>query len=202
MALESLFANILTAFGDSLRKLRLSRGGSQEQLAQFIGVSTQAVRNWEAGRHQPTAYHLERLASFYGIAQTELLRQLPRVAFPIEESNVPIAITGYLMSGEDAHPTSVPLGTINIPETIRREHSKVFGLIVRGDSLLTDGISDGDVVLVDPDAEPAEGNIEVVLISDSLFPRVVRAELEVEEAEPLPGNATRVGKVVWHLRRL
>jgi transcriptional regulator with XRE-family HTH domain len=203
VALEDFFANILVAFGETLRELRLARGYSQEQLAQLIGVSTQAVRNWEAGRHQPTTHHLQRLAGNYGIALDELLRQLPRVAFPIEESSIPISITGYLMAGEDAHPPSVPLGAINIPETIRREHSRVFGLIVRGDSLLTDEIADGDVVLVDPDAEPVEGSIEVVLIGDSLFPRVVRSEPEANNhEEPLPGNAQRVGKVVWHLRRL
>jgi transcriptional regulator with XRE-family HTH domain len=182
--------------------LRLARGYSQEQLAQLIGVSTQAVRNWEAGRHQPTTHHLQQLAGIYGIALEELLRQLPRVGFPIEESSIPISITGYLIAGEDAHPPSVPLGAINIPETIRREHSRVFGLIVRGDSLVSDEIADGDVVLVDPDAEPVDGSIEVVLIGDSLFPRAVRPEAGANGKEPLPGNAQRVGKVVWHLRRL
>lgn len=83
----------------------------------------------------------------------------------------------------------------------------MFGLIVRGDSLLQDGIADGDVVLVDPDSEPVAGSIEVVHIGDSLFPRVVQAEEVLHgEGSPPPDNPAaapvRVGKVVWHLRRM
>jgi len=38
-------------FPDALRALRLSRGLTQAQAGQIIGVTTQTISNWECGRH-------------------------------------------------------------------------------------------------------------------------------------------------------
>lgn len=58
------------AVGKNIAKLRKERGLSQEQLANGLHVTRQAVSNWETGRSQPDLDMLEALA---GIFQTDIL---------------------------------------------------------------------------------------------------------------------------------
>ena len=48
--------------GDRIREARNKLGLTQAQLAQQVGVSSQTVWAWEAGRVKPTHEHLEDLA--------------------------------------------------------------------------------------------------------------------------------------------
>ena len=52
--------------GKNIVKLRKEQGMSQEQLAQKLRVTRQAVSNWETGRSQPDLDMLETLASAFG----------------------------------------------------------------------------------------------------------------------------------------
>ena len=52
--------------GKNIVKLRKEQGMSQEQLAQKLHVTRQAVSNWETGRSQPDLDMLETLASAFG----------------------------------------------------------------------------------------------------------------------------------------
>ena len=52
--------------GKNIVKLRKEQGMSQEQLAQKLHVTRQAVSNWETGRSQPDLDMLEALASAFG----------------------------------------------------------------------------------------------------------------------------------------
>ena len=48
--------------GDRIREARTKLGLTQAQLAGWVGVSSQTVWAWEAGRVKPTHEHLEELA--------------------------------------------------------------------------------------------------------------------------------------------
>ena len=54
------------AVGKNIVKLRKEQGMSQEQLAQKLHVTRQAVSNWETGRSQPDLDMLEALAGAFG----------------------------------------------------------------------------------------------------------------------------------------
>lgn len=54
--------------------------------------------------------------------------------------------------------------TIDIPRDMARP--SVFALKVRGESMILDGIFDGDYVIVEPVEEPKEGDIVVALIDN------------------------------------
>ena len=56
--------------GKNIVKLRKEQGMSQEQLAQKLHVTRQAVSNWETGRSQPDLDMLEALASAF---ETDIL---------------------------------------------------------------------------------------------------------------------------------
>lgn len=56
-----------TVFSTQLQKLRKSKGVKQEQLAEHLGVSTQAVSKWENGSY-PDGDLLPRIAKFFDVS--------------------------------------------------------------------------------------------------------------------------------------
>lgn len=56
-----------------LQKLRKEKGYSQEQLAEALGISRQAVSKWERAEASPDTDNLILLARLYGISLDELL---------------------------------------------------------------------------------------------------------------------------------
>lgn len=62
-------------FGDRLKQIRTSQGLSQEQLAEKIGVSRQAITKWETKRGLPDVENMVILAEIFKITLDELVLQ-------------------------------------------------------------------------------------------------------------------------------
>ena len=62
---------ILAALGARLRNARTQAGFKQEEVARNIEVSTQSVRNWEAGRTEPSTERLQRMSLLYNVPVAE-----------------------------------------------------------------------------------------------------------------------------------
>lgn len=58
---------------ENLRKLRLSRGNRQEDLATHLGVSVQSVSKWERGENLPDLTLIPAIASYYDVSVDDLL---------------------------------------------------------------------------------------------------------------------------------
>ena len=61
---------------DKIVRLRKSNGMSQEELADKLGVSRQAISRWEMGTSDPSTSNLFALAKLYGISVEELLKEV------------------------------------------------------------------------------------------------------------------------------
>lgn len=59
-----------------LYELRKQAGLSQEELAQVVGVSRQAVQKWESGASRPDIENLLVLADYFGVTLDDLVRGL------------------------------------------------------------------------------------------------------------------------------
>ena len=59
---------------DKIIRLRRKNGWSQEELAEKMNVSRQAVSKWESSASDPSTSNLMALAKLYGISAEELLR--------------------------------------------------------------------------------------------------------------------------------
>jgi len=59
--------------GEKIRTLRKARKLTQEQLAEYMNVSSQAVSKWETGASSPDIEMLPRLAAFFHTTPDELL---------------------------------------------------------------------------------------------------------------------------------
>lgn len=60
-------------FGDNLKKLRKERNLSQEQLAEMLNISRQAVSKWEAGKTYPDIDNLLLLRNLFNVTLDDLV---------------------------------------------------------------------------------------------------------------------------------
>ena len=63
----------MTALSERLKLLRKRKDLTQEQLADYMGISPQAVSRWETGATSPDISALPMLADLFGITVDELL---------------------------------------------------------------------------------------------------------------------------------
>ncbi len=63
----------ITNLSENLFKLRKRRGLSQEEFAEHIHISRQAVSKWERGEAYPDTENLIEIAAFYGVTLDELV---------------------------------------------------------------------------------------------------------------------------------
>ncbi len=61
-------------FADKLMELRRSRGWSQEQLGERLGVTRQTVSKWELGETTPEMEKLSAMSDIFGITLDELVK--------------------------------------------------------------------------------------------------------------------------------
>ena len=78
--------NLQTA--QRLLEYRKSSGLSQEELAERIGVSRQAVSKWERGEASPDTDNLIALSEVYGVTLDELTKGKPETASENTENSV------------------------------------------------------------------------------------------------------------------
>lgn len=64
-------------FSKNLRKLRLEKHMTQEQVADTLGVSAQSVSRWETGATFPDILLLPELAKLYGVLVDDLFKESP-----------------------------------------------------------------------------------------------------------------------------
>lgn len=62
-------------FGERLKQIRANQGLSQEQLAEKIGVSRQAITKWETNRGLPDVENMIMLAEIFKVTLDELILQ-------------------------------------------------------------------------------------------------------------------------------
>ena len=59
--------------GDNIKKIRKNKGMTQDQLAEQLHVTHQAISNWETGKTQPDVEMLTRMAEIFGATMEEII---------------------------------------------------------------------------------------------------------------------------------
>ena len=91
---------------ENIRRLRREKGITQENLAEFLGVTFQSVSKWERGESYPDITILPAIASFFGVTTDEVLG--------MDKSRLEDRIREYLdfysaMRLKDSHQTYIKL---------------------------------------------------------------------------------------------
>ena len=75
---EALFMNFLNISGNLIR-LRHEKKVTQEQVADFIGVTKASVSKWETGQSTPDIMLLPQLAAYFDVSVDALLGYEPQL---------------------------------------------------------------------------------------------------------------------------
>jgi SOS-response transcriptional repressor LexA len=201
---------IMRALGQRLRVMRNNAQLTQEAVSEALHVSTQTVRNWETGRHEPTVIHVFLLSKLYGVGIAEIQEPLFAAVDLQAVTSTVAPVRGYLLAGSSQHGELGEFGSVPVPDFIIRNHPNLFTLRVAGNSLNSSGIGDGDLVFVDPDAPIIQGQIFVFKVGSNTFGRRVEFDngqarfmgIDASERELSQKEAEYIGKIVWHLRRM
>lgn len=117
-----------------LQKLRKEKGYSQEQLAEALGLSRQAVSKWERAEASPDTDNLICLARLYGISLDELLstsdtiediKQAKEDKESEKKDRVNISFSGIDI--EDKNGEKVHIGFDGIKEAHKNHHDELTG---------------------------------------------------------------------------
>lgn len=123
---------------------------------------------------------------------------------------VELPIIGFIAAGEPLEAIEDPEDTISVAPSMLSDKKRAFILQVRGDSMIEDGILDGDYVVIEQQDTAENGDIVIALLNNSLatlkryFKEQSRIRLEPANSAMSPIYATEVriqGKVVGVIRR-
>lgn len=90
-------------FGDNLYSLRKSRGLSQDEFAESLGVSRQAVSKWERNEAYPDTENLIAIAKFFGVKIDDLINTPINAdeGVPADTSSISANATEYSENDND-----------------------------------------------------------------------------------------------------
>lgn len=92
---------ITTEVGQRLRQIRKDSGLSQEQFAQALGVTRQAVSKWESGQSLPDLENIVLICERFGVSADYILRgrEKNRETPPKASRRLPIYAAALLLAG-------------------------------------------------------------------------------------------------------
>lgn len=121
-----------------------------------------------------------------------------------------LPIMGFIAAGKPIEPYTDPNATFNITPSMVTGKKRSFVLQVKGDSMVEEGILDGDYVVIEEEEQVQNGDIVVALLENGLatlkrfFKEATRVRLEPANSSMSPIYATNVkvqGKVVGVIRK-
>lgn len=173
------------------------------EIADSIGVSSLATV------HE----HLQTLVAKGVIRRFEgAVRGIEVVDQKISETlkGIELPVLGFIAAGQPILPYTDPDATIKISPSMVSGKKRSYVLQVKGDSMIEDGILDGDYVIIEEQSTANNGDIVVALLDTGLatlkrfFKEPNRIRLEPANAAMQPIYATQVkiqGKCVGVIRR-
>lgn len=126
------------------------------------------------------------------------------------QEGVKVPILGFIAAGKPIEPFSDPAAYLHLAPSMVKGKKRSYILQVTGDSMVEEGILDGDYVVIEERHDVRNGDIVVALLENGLatlkkfFKEATRIRLEPANAAMAPIYATKVkiqGRVVALIRR-
>lgn len=140
---------------ENIRAARLARGMTQQDVADALDLTANAVTMWEAGKSKPRTGTLAQLAGILGTTTGDLLDEEPALRVGVR-----MPLMGWTHAGDPME--ELPLDDYAyVPPVVAERHQRGFLLRVRG-GCMDRVIPDGALICVDPDGEPSNGRVVVI----------------------------------------
>ena len=147
--------------GRNIKTARKSKGYSQIELGEKIGVSDKTISSWENNRNEPSIVDIQKLADALGTRKSVLIDGLDIVSEP-EPYHTSVKVYGKIAAGEPIEMME-DVDEINCPWATKPE--KLFALQVKGDSM-NKVILDGHYAILEKCEEPITGKIYAVIVDN------------------------------------
>lgn len=124
--------------------------------------------------------------------------------------SIALPLMGFIAAGSPLEPHTDPEATLEIASNMIAGKKTSYALQVKGNSMIEDGILDGDYVVIEKSDIADEGDIVVALVDDNLatLKRFIKRDGRVvlmpanRDMQPIYPNELKIqGKVVGLIRR-
>lgn len=174
-----------------------------QQIAEALGVSSLATVH----EHLQAMVKKKVIRKFEGAVRgIEIIdKKLGEITKGVE-----LPILGFIAAGSPIEPFTDPNATTQVTPGMLSGKKRAFVLQVKGESMIEDGILDGDFVVIEEQNEANNGDIVVALLENGLatlkrfFRETSRIKLAPANSTMSPIYVTNVkiqGKVVGVIRR-
>lgn len=195
----------------------------QQQILDFIRQYIQSTGTAPTLRQVADAIGVSSLATVHEHLQTlvekGLLKrkagrvrsmELTQSEIDVTPGEMDVPILGFIAAGAPIEPYTDPNATMSIPQAMTSGKKRTYVLQVRGESMIEDGIMDGDHVIIEQTDLASNGEIVVALLDNGMatlkrfFKEETRIRLMPANAKMQPifvKNVKIQGRVVGLVRR-
>lgn len=148
-----------------IRQLRLERGRTQGEIADYLGTTKQNISYYERMDKMPPADICQRLADFFLVSVDYLIGRTddPKAVEVKPKGGVRIPVLGRVAAGIPINAITEIIDYEDIPEQLAKT-GEFFGLRIRGDSM-SPRILNGDTVIVRRQDTADDGDIVIALVN-------------------------------------
>ena len=151
--------------GKRIKNARIQKGLTQEELANLMDVTRSAVGFWEHDKNLPPAKNFPRLAQVLGVSSAYLQMESDYPIaneIPMPEDLLKIPIIATVKCGVNGLAFEEDGGFVNVEKKHGEDLRAFRG---KGDSMINEGIHDGDVAIVRIQDTVESGELAIVVIN-------------------------------------
>lgn len=139
---------------------RKNKGVSQEEVANFLGVSRVTYTRYENGTRSPDKETLVKLANYFEVS-TDFLLEVKTSANSENRRWVPVL--GKIPAGLPIEAVDSIIGYVELPAD-QHPNTNLYALLVQGDSMEPQ-VMDGDIVIFKPQPDADSGQLVIVRLN-------------------------------------
>ena len=175
-----------------------------KQIADSLGVSSLATVHEHLAVLEKKGFLKRYKGNIRGIKLTDEPKKY------LTEGFISVPVLGFIAAGKPIEPYTDPNAFLDVPSEIVSGKKRSYVLRVKGDSMIEDGIIEGDFVVIEEQEEARNGEIVVALLENGLatlkryFKEATRVKLQPANSNMSPIYTTNVriqGKLVGLIRK-
>ena len=136
---------------------------SRRDLSEKLNVAYTTVTDWVNGVSYPRIDKIEMMSNLWDIQKSDLVEDGTRIVHNVTPT-INIPVVNSVSAGMPTYNETDVIDYIAVMNTSIKNDKEYFGLIVSGDSMDLE-FKDGDIVVVEKDAQVENGDIAVVAVN-------------------------------------